>query len=287
MFLVSPRLGSPGVRYRAHFRLPSRANLPFNPNRLTCGFLNAAGRSRAGTKTIWSKGARYAKRKFSHPLNGPSGSRLLGLVCNVLWQPQTRAALALVKNSVGAWFLTPTPEGLAPLSYFSVVPKHKYLNDLKGAQPTWWWPLTLLDPYSRASMLPTKYGLKPQLVRSPGSTALILTPHLWDRWALVVLPSGQLFISSNQPYVLLGGVAPVGRRGSFSPTAGSMRRKGFAPTVRGVAQNPNDHPHGGRTKTVRYPRTPWGRTTKYPRPARPKLKLGPLDKRRPKLQTLA
>lgn len=130
-------------------------------------------------------------------------------------------------------------------------------------------------------MFPTKYGSKPQLVCAPGSTALVLTSLLWERWALVVLPSGQLFISSNRPYVLLGGVSPVGRCGSANPTAGSRRRRGFAPTVRGVAQNPNDHPHGGRTKAVRYPRTPWGRTTKYPRPTRPKLKLGSLEKRRP------
>ena len=281
MFLVSPRLGSPGVRYRMHLRLPSRAKVSFSHSRLVCGFLNPAGRSRSGGRTIWSKGGRYAKRKFTHALTGPSGSRLLGLVCNLFWQPKTRATLALVKNSVGAWFFTPAAAGLAPLSYFSVVPKHQYLNDLKGPQLAWWWPLTLLAPYSRASMLPTKYGSRPQLVCAPGSTALVLTPHLWGRWALVVLPSGQLFISSNRPYVLLGGVSPVERCGSFSPTAGAMRRRGFAPIVRGVAQNPNDHPHGGRTKAVRYPRTPWGRTTKYPRPPRPKLKLGSLEKRRP------
>jgi ribosomal protein L2 len=27
--------------------------------------------------------------------------------------------------------------------------------------------------------------------------------------------------------------------------------------------NPVDHPHGGRTKAIRYPRTPWGKTAKY------------------------
>jgi large subunit ribosomal protein L2 len=27
--------------------------------------------------------------------------------------------------------------------------------------------------------------------------------------------------------------------------------------------NPVDHPHGGRTNTIKYPRTPWGLTTKY------------------------
>lgn len=43
----------------------------------------------------------------------------------------------------------------------------------------------------------------------------------------------------------------------------NLRRLGFKSTVRGVAMNPVDHPHGGRTKTIRYPRTPWGRTTKF------------------------
>jgi ribosomal protein L2 len=27
--------------------------------------------------------------------------------------------------------------------------------------------------------------------------------------------------------------------------------------------NPIDHPHGGRTKAIKYPRTPWGKTTKF------------------------
>jgi large subunit ribosomal protein L2 len=32
--------------------------------------------------------------------------------------------------------------------------------------------------------------------------------------------------------------------------------------VRGVAMNAVDHPHGGRTKSLRYPQTPWGKSTK-------------------------
>lgn len=65
------------------------------------------------------------------------GARLLGLVCGLFWQPKTRATLALVKNSVGAWFFSLAPSGLAPLSYFSVVPRQKYLNALKGSQLSW------------------------------------------------------------------------------------------------------------------------------------------------------
>jgi len=47
--------------------------------------------------------------------------------------------------------------------------------------------------------------------------------------------------------------------------AGRSRWKGRKPTVRGVAMNPIDHPHGGgegRTSGGRHPVTPWGVPTK-------------------------
>ncbi|MCG8314664.1 MAG: 50S ribosomal protein L2 [Pseudomonadales bacterium] len=47
--------------------------------------------------------------------------------------------------------------------------------------------------------------------------------------------------------------------------AGATRWKGIRPTVRGVAMNPVDHPHGGgegRTSGGRHPVTPWGMPTK-------------------------
>ena len=44
--------------------------------------------------------------------------------------------------------------------------------------------------------------------------------------------------------------------------AGTYRLRGFRPKVRGVAKNPVDHPHGGRTKAIRFQRTPWGKPAK-------------------------
>jgi large subunit ribosomal protein L2 len=47
--------------------------------------------------------------------------------------------------------------------------------------------------------------------------------------------------------------------------AGAKRWRGIRPTVRGVAQNPVDHPHGGgegKTSGGRHPVTPWGQPTK-------------------------
>ena len=50
-----------------------------------------------------------------------------------------------------------------------------------------------------------------------------------------------------------------------SGKAGRSRWLGIRPTVRGVAMNPVDHPHGGgegRTSGGRHPVTPWGQPTK-------------------------
>ena len=47
--------------------------------------------------------------------------------------------------------------------------------------------------------------------------------------------------------------------------AGRVRNMGKRPSVRGVAMNPVDHPHGGgegRTSGGRHPVTPWGKPTK-------------------------
>jgi large subunit ribosomal protein L2 len=47
--------------------------------------------------------------------------------------------------------------------------------------------------------------------------------------------------------------------------AGASRWRGVRPTVRGVAMNPVDHPHGGgegRTSGGRHPVSPWGQPTK-------------------------
>jgi len=45
-------------------------------------------------------------------------------------------------------------------------------------------------------------------------------------------------------------------------SAGFFRNHSFSSKVRGVAMNPVDHPHGGRTKSILLPKTPWGLVTK-------------------------
>ena len=60
-------------------------------------------------------------------------------------------------------------------------------------------------------------------------------------------------------------VAREGEYATLRLRSGEMRRRGVRPTVRGVAMNPVDHPHGGgegRTSGGRHPVSPWGMPTK-------------------------
>jgi hypothetical protein len=112
--------------------------------------------------------------------------------------------------------------------------------------------------------LSTGVGL-PRFALAPGVTCLLLTPEAWPDWALLELPSGALRFAPAGAYVFLGGPAPGERAAARGANAGLARRYGRCPQVRGTAMNPNDHPHGGRTRAQRWQRTPWGRTAKCSR----------------------
>jgi large subunit ribosomal protein L2 len=62
---------------------------------------------------------------------------------------------------------------------------------------------------------------------------------------------------------MLGRISISENKNFLNGKAGYWRSFGFKSLVRGVAMNPVDHPHGGRTKSVKYQRTPWGKTTKF------------------------
>ncbi|MGZ8982120.1 MAG: 50S ribosomal protein L2 [Burkholderiaceae bacterium] len=109
-------------------------------------------------------------------------------------------------------------------------------------------------------MLPGKGA---QLARSAGTSVQLLARE--GTYAQLRLRSGEI------RRVLIDCRATIGEVGNEENNlrqigkAGAMRWRGVRPTVRGVAMNPVDHPHGGgegRTGTGRNPVSPWGQLTK-------------------------
>jgi large subunit ribosomal protein L2 len=78
----------------------------------------------------------------------------------------------------------------------------------------------------------------------------------------VRFPSGLIKEVSNKSYGTLGSVSNPQHNLISIGKAGRNRWLGIRPSVRGIAMNPVDHPHGGRTNGGMVPVTPWGIPTK-------------------------
>lgn len=103
-------------------------------------------------------------------------------------------------------------------------------------------------------------GSKAQLVKSAGSAAYIQSMD-GDK-VTVKLPSGELRIFSHLCTATIGQVGNADHSNQKLTKAGDSRHRGIRPSVRGVAQNPHSHPHGGgegRSSIGMNPKTPWGK----------------------------
>jgi large subunit ribosomal protein L2 len=103
-----------------------------------------------------------------------------------------------------------------------------------------------------------------QIVRSAGSSAQIMAKE--GRFAHIRLPSGEVRLVSLNCHATIGQVSNIEHETIVLGKAGRTRWLGIRPTVRGLAMNPVDHPHGGgEGKSGQgnpHPVTPWGKPTK-------------------------
>jgi large subunit ribosomal protein L2 len=109
-------------------------------------------------------------------------------------------------------------------------------------------------------MKPGKGG---QLARAAGTYAQLVGRDAG--YALLRLSSGEVRMVRAECMATIGAVSNPDRQNISIGKAGRNRWLGRRPSVRGVAMNPIDHPHGGgegRTSGGRHPVTPWGKGTK-------------------------
>ena len=95
--------------------------------------------------------------------------------------------------------------------------------------------------------------------RSAGTSAQLVAK--FGRYAQLRMPSGEIRNVDARCRATVGEVGNAEQTNISWGKAGRMRWKGIRPTVRGVAMNPIDHPHGGgegRTSGGRHPVSPWG-----------------------------
>lgn len=108
-----------------------------------------------------------------------------------------------------------------------------------------------------------KPGKGAQLARSAGASVQLIARE--GAYATIRLRSGEMRKVLSDCRATVGEVGNSEHNLISLGKAGAARWRGVRPTVRGVAMNPVDHPHGGgegRTSGGRHPVTPWGFPTK-------------------------
>ncbi|OGC38136.1 50S ribosomal protein L2 [candidate division WWE3 bacterium RBG_19FT_COMBO_53_11] len=106
-------------------------------------------------------------------------------------------------------------------------------------------------------------GRGAQFVRSAGSAATVIAKE--EVFVHLKMPSGEIRRITKDCWATVGRLSGVERKLRKFGKAGIKRHMGIRPTVRGVAQNPHSHPHGGGEGRsgigMPGPKTPWGKPT--------------------------
>lgn len=124
-------------------------------------------------------------------------------------------------------------------------------------------PLAKIPVGSVIHNVELKPGKGAQLSRSAGSYVQLVGRD--GAHAILRLASGETRLVSALCMATIGAVSNPDKKNESLSKAGRRRWAGVRPTVRGVAMNPVDHPHGGgegKTSGGRHPCTPWGVPTK-------------------------
>ena len=124
-------------------------------------------------------------------------------------------------------------------------------------------PLRNIPVGSVVHAIELKPGKGAQLARSAGAAVQLVARE--GQYATLRLRSGEMRKVLTECRATLGEVSNAEHSLRKLGKAGAARWRGVRPTVRGVAMNPVDHPHGGgegRTSGGRHPVSPWGTPTK-------------------------
>ena len=124
-------------------------------------------------------------------------------------------------------------------------------------------PLRTIPVGSVVHCVELKPGKGAQLARSDGASVQLVARE--GRHATLRLRSGEMRKVLSDCRATIGEVSNSEHNLRSLGKAGAKRWRGVRPTVRGVAMNPVDHPHGGgegKTSGGRHPVSPWGTPTK-------------------------
>lgn len=211
------------------------------------------GRDASGHVSVRSRGG--GSKRFLRVIDFKRSKRdIEGVVEEIQYDPNRNVDIAQVLYKDGERRFVLAPEGLKVGD--KVVAGSDVEIRVGNCLPLENIPLG--TPIHNLEIVPGKGG---QIVRGAGGMATILSKE--KGMAQVKLPSGEIRLFSNACMATIGQLGNVGEKFAKLKKAGDSRRRGIRPHVRGVAQHPASHPHGGGEGRsgvgMPSPKTPWGK----------------------------
>lgn len=222
---------------------------------LTVGSSRTGGRNNTGQITTRHIGGGHKRRyrlvDFKRTRRGE-----VAVVERLEYDPFRTAFIALIRYNDGEQAYILAPQRLAVGDKVESGPD----ADIKPGNAL---PLARIPVGTLVHNIEMRPGKGGQLIRAAGGYAQLSGKDAG--YALLKLRSGEVRKVRGECYATIGAVSNPDNQNEVIGKAGRQRWCGVRPTVRGVAMNPVDHPHGGgegRTSGGRHPVTPWGKGTK-------------------------
>src|SRR3989338_4209926 len=215
----------------------------------------SGGRNNAGNYTARHRGG-GAKRlyriiDFKRGKDGIPAS-----VASIEYDPNRSARIALLHYKDGEKRYILAPEGLK-------VGDPVVSGDYEDIRPGNCLPMQFIPLGTMVHNVELHKGQGGKIVRSAGSAAQLMAKE--GQSVQLKLPSGEVREILASCRATVGQVGNLDHENVIIGKAGRQRWLGIRQTVRGVAMNPIDHPHGGgqgKSKGGGHPRSPWGWQTK-------------------------
>jgi large subunit ribosomal protein L2 len=254
MAIKTYRPTSPAIRFRT--TLDNQELSKERPEkRLTESGHRISGRNNKGRLTIRHRGG--AHKRLYRVIDFHRDKREIpARVASVQYDPNRSARIALLTYADGEKRYMLAPNGLRA---GATVIAGEGADILVGNAL----PLKNIPLGTMIHNIELKKGRGGQLARSAGVAAQLLAKE--SGYAQIKMPSGETRMVHLDCYATIGQVGNLDHENISIGKAGRSRWMGWRPTVRGVAMNPIDHPHGGgegKTSGGRHPVSPWGLPTK-------------------------
>ena len=222
---------------------------------LTTGLSKKGGRNNVGRITARRRGGGH-KRRYRFVDFKRRKYDVTAVVERLEYDPNRSAFIALLRyeDDELAYILAPQRMQIGD----SVVSGNRV-----GVRPGNAMPLNNMPLGTIVHNVEMKPGKGGQIARAAGTYAQFVGRD--QGYAILRLSSGEQRVVRGECMATIGAVSNPDNSNIKLGKAGRKRWLGKRPSVRGVAMNPVDHPHGGgegRTSGGRHPVTPWGKSTK-------------------------